>query len=84
MQKNKAEKKNIKCSECDYCKGHLPRGNTRMEFGCLHPDQDYIIEYFKKKKIHKMSGFLGFGVRNSDQVPIRTSPAWCPKKKELC
>lgn len=83
MKNAKTEKRNIKCSECEYCRSHLPIGNTRREFGCLHPDQEYIIEYFKKKKIHKMSGFLGFGARNSDQAPIRTSPAWCPKKETM-
>ena len=28
-----------------------------------------------------MPGFLGYGARYSDAVPIKTAPAWCPKKK---
>ncbi len=28
-----------------------------------------------------MPAFIGFSARYSDVVPIKTAPAWCPKKK---
>jgi hypothetical protein len=30
----------------------------------------------------KDPGFLDYGKPWSDEVPIKTSPAWCPKKKK--
>lgn len=75
------KKQSVKCSECDYCSGFRPLRNTRTEFTCIHPDQDYIKNYFHEKRIQKMPGFIGFGARYSDAVPIKTAPAWCPEKK---
>ena len=77
----KNQKQTIKCSECNHCSGFLPVGNTRTEFTCIHPDQSYIKDYFNKKRINKMPAFIGFSARYSDVVPIKTAPAWCPKKK---
>lgn len=37
--------------------------------------------YMVLKRIQKMPGFIGFGARYSDAVPIKTAPAWCPEKK---
>ncbi len=34
----KNQKQTIKCSECGYCSGLRPVGNTRTEFTCTHPD----------------------------------------------
>lgn len=73
---------NIKCSECGHCNELRPVGNTRSEFTCKHPDGEYIREYFEKHKIQKMPRFIGFGARHSHEVPIKTAPAWCPRKKE--
>lgn len=56
--------------------------NTRASFSCEHPDHGYILDYFKKRRIQKMPGFLGYGKPFSGEVPIKTSPAWCPKKKQ--
>lgn len=79
-----AERKQIiKCSECEYCEGIRPRGNTRTSFSCNHPDQRYINTYFVQHKIRKMPGFLGFGAVYSEAVPLKTAPAWCPKKKDI-
>ncbi len=75
------EKKAIKCSECEHCKGYRPYGNTRSHFSCEHPDGEYIRKYYKEHNIKKMEGFIGFGKPFSEAVPIKTSPAWCPKKK---
>lgn len=72
----------IKCSECEHCKSFRPYGNSRANFECKHPDKEYISKYFKRKKITKMEGFLGFGVAWSDEVPLKTSPAWCPRKRQ--
>ena len=56
--------------------------NTRSSFSCEHPDQKYIRDYFSAHKIKKMPGFIAFGKPFSSEVPIKTSPAWCPKKKQ--
>lgn len=74
------KKQQIKCSNCEYCSGIRPHGNTRTIFSCKHPDQHYINNYFFEKNIRKLPGFLGFGAVYSDTVPLKTSPAWCPKK----
>jgi hypothetical protein len=72
----------IKCAECKYCKDSRRYGNTRGSFHCEHPDKKYILEYFKDYKIHKMEGFIGFGKPFENTPSIKTSPAWCPKKKQ--
>ena len=77
----KRQNQTIKCSECEYCNGLCPVRNTRTEFTCTHPDQGYIKDYFHKNRINKMPAFIGFSARYSDAVPIKTAPAWCPKKK---
>ncbi len=74
------QEQTIKCSECEYCSGIRPRNNTRTSFSCIHPEQRYIHEYFMKNRIHKMPGFLNYGAAYSDTVPLKTLPAWCPKK----
>lgn len=76
-----SKKQPIKCSDCEHCSGYRRIGNTRTHFFCKHPDQRYINDYFMQKGIRKMLGFLGFGAVHSDTVPLKTSPAWCPKKK---
>lgn len=75
-------KKGIKCSECEYCRSLRPYGNRRSTFSCGHPDQNYINDYFKEHRLQKMPGFLDYGKAWSDEVPIKTSPAWCPKKRK--
>lgn len=77
----KEKKQTIKCSECQHCDGYRRPGNTRTSFTCEHPDREYIQSYFVKNRITKMLGFIGFGEAYSDIVPIKSSPAWCPKKK---
>ena len=77
----KKEGQAIRCSECGYCSGFRPMRNTRTEFTCTHPDQRYIQDYFFRKNMRKMPGFIGFGERYSEEVPVRTAPAWCPKKR---
>jgi len=47
----------------------------------MHPEQSYISAYFAQHRIKKMHGFLGFGEALSDTVPLKTAPAWCPRKK---
>lgn len=70
----------IRCSECTYCKEFRKYGNTRSNFFCEHPDQNYIYDYFEENRMVKMPGFLGFGEKWSHDVPLKTSPRWCPKK----
>ena len=74
------KKKAIKCSECEYCKGKRKTGNTRNSFTCEHPDTEHIKKYFREHRITKMEGFIEYGKPFSGEVPIKTSPAWCPKK----
>lgn len=76
----KEKEQAISCSECSHCSGFRLVGNTRTEFTCTHPDQRYIQDYFSRKNMRKMPGFIGFGERYSEEVPVRTAPAWCPKK----
>ena len=73
-------KKSIKCSKCEYCQGFRSAGVVRTSFFCNHPDTQYIHDFFIKKRIKKMERFLGYGARYSDEVPMRYSPTWCPKK----
>ena len=75
------EKPAIRCSGCGYCSGFRPMRNTRTEFTCTHPDQRYIQDYFLRKNMLKMPGFIGFGAKYSEAVPVKTAPAWCPEKK---
>ena len=75
-------KEKIKCSECEFCRSLRPRNNSRAEFSCKHPDQGYIRDYFREHKMLKAPGFLNFGKPWSDEVPIKTAPAWCPKKRK--
>lgn len=77
----KNEKETIKCSGCQHCSGFRRFGNKRTSFTCSHPNQDYIRNYFHEKRMQKMPGFLGYGAKYSDAVPIKTAPAWCPEKK---
>lgn len=71
----------IRCSECVYCEKYRKFGNTRTEFSCGHPDREYIREYYEKHHIFRLWGFIGHGKPYSEEVPLKTSPAWCPKKK---
>lgn len=48
----------IKCSECEYCEGNRPRGNTRTSFSYNHPNQRYIHDYFMKTGYIKSRDFL--------------------------
>ena len=75
------EQRKIKCSNCNYCKGYKGSSANRYGFHCEHTDQQHIIDYFKKKNIKKMAGFIGHGKPYSNIPEIKTSPAWCPLKK---
>ena len=75
-------KKVFKCSECEHCREFKRVGNARSEFTCEHPDGDYIHKYFVTHRIQKMERFLDYGKRYSHEVPLKISPAWCPKKAE--
>lgn len=68
----------IRCLDCEFCEEYRKLGNTRREFFCRHSDQKYIHDYFEEHRMKSMAGFLGFGKM---EVPLKTSPAWCPRKK---
>ena len=72
----------IRCADCKYCKSLRPTGNTRSNFYCEHPNHEYIRKYYAEHRIYRLQGFIGFGARYSEEVPVKTSPAWCPKKAE--
>lgn len=81
MSKGKKRTEAVKCSECEYCREFRPVGNTRSEFWCDHPNKEYIKEYYKKHRINRSEGFLEYGKPYEHQVPLKTSPRWCPKKE---
>ena len=71
----------MNCKDCEYCK--LTARNyygCRSTFYCKHPDQEYITKYEKEHKVLSAHGFISFGIGNEPN--IKTSPRWCPKKKE--
>lgn len=70
----------IRCSECEWCKKYQKLGNKRAEYFCGHPAQGYIDDYFHKKRLQKAPGFLDYG--RPECVPIKTSPAWCPRNRK--
>ena len=71
-----------KCKECQFCKPQIKNiQNTRYEFFCRHPNQNYIEEYCKRNKIRKMPGFIAFSFPHESLPAIQTSPKWCPMKK---
>lgn len=76
-------KKIIRCKDCEYCKvigyGSIA---TRNSCFCEHPDYAYISNYFDEHRMSKMPAFLGFTKPYSKEVPVKTSPKWCPLKKE--
>lgn len=72
----------IRCADCKYCKSLRPTGNTRSNFYCEHPNHEYIRKYYAEHRIYRLQGFIGFGARYSEEVHVKTSPAWCPKKAE--
>lgn len=77
-------------------KGTMPHGNTDWgkdyyhkdeqgkvsNFYCEHPNHEYTRKYYAEHRIYRLQGFIGFGARYSEEVPVKTSPAWCPKKAE--
>lgn len=68
-----------RCQTCPYVSAYRKQGNSRTEYSCNHPDQEYIMEYFKKHKMVKMPGFLGFG---HGKLPLKRTVKWCPMEKE--
>ncbi len=69
-----------KCIDCEYAKARKRTTSIiRSEVCCEHPDREYINDYFKKKRIQKMQGFLGYS--KAGYFPIKTAPKWCPLKK---
>lgn len=71
----------MNCKECPHKKEFRKGGNTTKEVMCRHPDRDYIVNYFREHRIRKFEGFLGY-VNSKGEFPIKTSPKWCPLKKE--
>lgn len=73
----------MKCIECEYCYRYQTRGAYRYNFRCDHPDQKYIQDWFARKRMVKMPGFIGFGKSIAcNELQIKTSPAWCPLKRK--
>lgn len=78
----------MKCKECEYCKMR-GRANVkysgygiygRGEFWCEHPDTTKLPP---RAFGRSAPSFIGFGTREKDSKPqIKTSPRWCPLRKE--
>lgn len=72
--------KKTKCYNCQYCQKINPHGrNKRAHYYCEHPNQEHILEYFRRKKINKAPGYLGTGRGPYNVNPVKTAPAWCPE-----
>lgn len=73
----------IKCSECEYCGKYYGSHGifARGRFFCDHPDQKYINKFFKDNRLSSTPGFICYGIVRSDDMSLKTSPRWCPKKK---
>lgn len=71
----------IRCADCEYCEGVECKFTARSSFYCQHPDKKHIYDYFKKHRMRKSPGLIGTGEPFLKEVPVKTSPAWCPKKK---
>lgn len=68
-----------RCKDCEHTKSYRSlHGGVRLTFMCGHPNQIYIIDYFRQHKIKKMPAFLCYGY--GKEPTIKTSPAWCPLK----
>ena len=67
-----------KCKSCPYLKVHRKPTNRRSEYHCGHPDQMYILKWFKKSNMQKMEGFLAYG---KGELPLKRTPKWCPEEK---
>ncbi len=76
------KKKLLKCSECGYCCSYRPANGSRHKFFCKHPGQRFIYDYFARKGMRKMPGFLGSSPAGINKVPLKTSPAWCPERQD--
>ena len=75
------------CKNCEHCSNKGGGINaTRSSFYCEHPDQKYIREFYEKHKIYRAHGFIDFSKPYEKEPAIKTSPKWCPKKKQgaLC
>lgn len=66
----------FKCNECDYCE-RTQKETGRYEFFCRHPKVGEGIE----KHQNGYDGSICFGRKNGEMI-LKTSPMWCPKKKE--
>lgn len=67
------------CMNCEYLGSYKKVGNVRTTYRCRHSDQSYILRYFLEHGIFYAPGFLGFG---KEGFPRKTTPKWCPLRKE--
>ena len=70
----------MKCKDCKYME-YLKRGNRHAVY-CKHPNQDYINDYCNKHRVVAMPGFICFTKLFSFELRTKTSPKWCPLRKE--
>lgn len=79
-------KEQIRCRDCEFlsCKGiRLYRAwRERLGYYCEHRDQEHIRNYFNEHRLKKMPGFVCYNNKNYSGPAIKTSPAWCPKKRK--
>ena len=52
--------------------------NKNANYYCIHPNVEYIRNYWKEHKIKKMEGHLYYGA----DFEKKTTPKWCPKGKK--
>lgn len=72
------------CKDCEYKRfydGQITLAR-RARVLCKHPDQDYIEKYCKENRIGKMPGFICYTIIDTLELPIKSSPRWCPLKRK--
>ena len=73
----------MNCADCKYAEiGYRSSALGRAPVYCQHQNQEYIIEYCHNNRVGKMPGFICYTKRGTNELTIKTSPRWCPLKKE--
>lgn len=74
-------KSNVRSVDIAGCIVDLMACSPEAVFFCDHPDQKYINKFFEDNRLSSTPGFICYGVVGSDEMSLKTSPRWCPKKK---
>ncbi len=84
------EEKAIRCADCPMMRvaGHarITRANfytpPRGKCFCEHPDAEQMFKEYCPKS-PRMPCFIAFTKPPSDKPAIKTTPRWCPRKRNM-